>query len=273
MDYIQIKSGLIEQLIGISKEAGKAILEVYNSDFDYQVKEDSSPLTKADTLSNNIICKGLQRITPEIPILSEENSNIPFGIRTSWEHYWLVDPLDGTKEFIKKNGEFTTNIALIRDQKPIFGLIHLPVKKHTYWGCEDKGSFFLDRTNNIRKINVSTNNDDPIRIAASRSHPSEELTDLLDKIKNYKLLEVGSSLKFCLIASGEADIYPRFGPTSEWDTAAGEAIARFAGGSIVDFENNNIIYNKGENLINPYFLVATHQKLANKLLRLIHSQG
>jgi len=273
MGHIQIKTELIEQLIDISIEAGDAILEFYNSEIDVQVKFDSSPLTKADLESNSIIVKRLKTLMPNIPILSEEEADISFDVRSKWNEYWLVDPLDGTKEFINKNGEFTVNIALIRDHKPIFGLIHLPVKKHTYWGCEDKGSFFLDQANNTRKINVSKNTNDPIRIAASRSHPSEELTNLLDKIKNYKLLEVGSSLKFCLIASGEADIYPRFGPTSEWDTAAGEAIARFAGGSMVDFENNNIIYNKGENLINPYFLVTTHQKLANKLLRLIHSQG
>ena len=272
MPPISLSQEFIKKIIKVSKNAGDAIMDIYESEFDVNIKSDQSPLTKADILSNKIICQSLKKITPDVPILSEESSNIPYHERSKWNQYWLIDPLDGTKEFIKKNGEFTTNIALIRDHKPIFGLIHLPVKKHTYWGCEDKGSFFLDRTNNIRKINVSTNNDDPIRIAASRSHPSEELTNLLDKIKNYKLLEVGSSLKFCLIASGEADIYPRFGPTSEWDTAAGEAIARFAGGSIVDFENNNIIYNKGENLINPYFLVATHQKLANKLLRLIHSQ-
>ena len=273
MNHIQIKSELIEQLIDISIEAGDAILGIYDSEIDVQVKSDSSPLTKADLESNSIIVKRLKNLIPNIPILSEEEAEISFDVRTKWNEYWLIDPLDGTKEFINKNGEFTVNIALIRDHKPVFGLIHLPVKKYTYWGCEHKGSFVLDKGNNTKKIKVSKNMSEPIRIAVSRSHPSYKLTNLLDKIENYKLLKVGSSLKFCLIASGEADIYPRFGPTSEWDTAAGEAIARFAGGSMVDFENNNIIYNKGENLINPYFLVTTHQKLANKLLKLIHSQG
>ena len=270
MEDIQIKSELIEQLIEISKDAGKAIMEVYNSNFGHQIKEDLSPLTKADTLSNNIICEKLKVITPDIPILSEENSDIPFNIRSSWEQYWLVDPLDGTKEFIKKNGEFTVNIALIRDHKPVFGLIHLPVKKHTYWGYDDEGSFFLDQENNIKKISVSKNINDPIRIVASRSHPSDELNNLLGKIKNYKLLNVGSSLKFCLIASGELDIYPRFGPTSEWDIAAGHAIVNCAGGHIQTFDGNNIQYNMKDNLINPYFIVSNSKYLNKEMALLIN---
>ena len=258
MDYIQIKSGLIEQLIGISKEAGKAILEVYNSDFDYQVKEDSSPLTKADTLSNNIICKGLQRITPEIPILSEENSNIPFGIRTSWEHYWLVDPLDGTKEFIKKNGEFTTNIALIFENRPIFGMIHVPASNEIFWGSKEIGSYHLkgDSLSDMKKISASQEKKDSLRIVSSRSHPSGGLKILLEKLEKFELVSVGSSLKFCLIAKGEADCYPRLGPTCEWDTAAGEIIAESAGANIVNLENKTMKYNHKENYLNPHFLVS-----------------
>tara|TARA_B100000029_G_C17444617_1_gene912780 strand:- start:134 stop:952 length:819 start_codon:yes stop_codon:yes gene_type:complete len=272
MDVFQIKSNLIDQLIKISKEAGQAILEVYKTNFDYQIKEDLSPLTKADTLSNNIICEGLKVITPNIPILSEENSNIPFNIRSLWKQYWLVDPLDGTKEFINKNGEFTVNIALIRDHRPVFGLIHLPVKKYTFWGCEHKGSFFLDKKNNAKKIKVSKNMNDPIRIAASRSHPSDKLTNLLNKIENYKLLKVGSSLKFCLIASGEADIYPRFGPTCEWDTAAGEAIAKFAGATVVDLNNKDLNYNSKNSYINPPFLSTSSKKLALELIKKIQNK-
>ena len=157
MEDIQIKSELIEQLKEISKEAGKAILEVYNSNFDHQIKEDLSPLTKADTLSNNIICERLKVITPDIPILSEENSDIPFNIRSSWEQYWLVDPLDGTKEFIKKNGEFTVNIALIENNTPIFGIIHLPVTNETYWGSSTKGSFYIKGNNQETKLCVENN--------------------------------------------------------------------------------------------------------------------
>ena len=272
MEYIQIKPELIEQLIDISIEAGDAILGFYNSKIDVQVKSDNSPLTKADLESNSIIVKRLKNLTPNIPILSEEEAHISFDVRSKWNEYWLIDPLDGTKEFINKNGEFTVNIALIRDHKPVFGLIHLPVKKNTYWGCEHKGSFFLDKGNNTKKIKVSNNISKPIRIAASRSHPSDKLTTLLDKIENYKLLKVGSSLKFCLIASGEADIYPRFGPTCEWDTAAGEAIAKFAGATVVDLNNKDLNYNSKNSYINPPFLSTSSKKLALELIKKIQNK-
>ena len=154
MSDIQIKSVLIEQLIEISKEAGKAILEVYNTNFDYKIKEDSSPLTKADTLSNHIIFKGLKALTPDIPILSEESSNIPYHERSKWNQYWLIDPLDGTKEFIKKNGEFTTNIALIYENRPIFGMIHVPASNEILWGSKEMGGYHLkgDSLSNIKKL-------------------------------------------------------------------------------------------------------------------------
>ncbi len=269
MDCIRIKSELVEQLIAISMEAGDAILEFYNTEIDFQIKPDSSPLTKADLKSNSIIVKRLKALTPNIPILSEEEADISFDIRSKWNEYWLIDPLDGTKEFINKNGEFTVNIALIRDHNPIFGIIHLPVKNHTYWGYDEKGSFFLDQNNSIKKIKVSKNTNGPIKIAASRSHPSDELNNLLHKIKNYKLLNVGSSLKFCLIASGELDIYPRFGPTSEWDIAAGHAIVKFAGGVIIDRNGSLIKYNKKKSYINKDFIASNSLLLGEKYLKLI----
>jgi len=269
MKDIQLQTDLIKQLIAISKEAGNAILGFYNSEIDVQFKSDTSPLTKADLASNNIILKRLKSLTPNIPILSEEEADISFDIRSKWYEYWLIDPLDGTKEFINKNGEFTVNIALIRDHKPVFGLIHLPVKKYTYWGCENKGSFFLDKGNNIKEITVSKNMHKQMRIVVSRSHPSHKLKNLLDKIENYKLLKVGSSLKFCLIASGEADIYPRFGPTSEWDTAAGEAIAKFAGATIVNLKNQPLNYNSKDEYINPNFIVANNESNKEKILSIL----
>tara|TARA_B100001750_G_scaffold223195_1_gene213234 strand:+ start:560 stop:1357 length:798 start_codon:yes stop_codon:yes gene_type:complete len=256
MDHIQTKSELIEQLIEISKEAGKAILEVYNTDFDHQIKEDLSPLTNADTLSHNIIYERLKVLTPDIPILSEENSDIPFGIRSTWNEYWLIDPLDGTKEFINKNDEFTVNIALVRKHKPILGLIYIPVIKHTYWGSEDFGSFFIDADNKIKKIEVSKKMDNCMKIAVSRSHPSKELNSFLINIKNFKLLKVGSSIKFCMIASGAADLYPRFGPTSEWDTAAGHAILKYAGGRIITLNKNELEYNKKDSYLNKSFIAS-----------------
>ena len=269
MGDFQIKPELIEQLIDISIEAGDAILGFYNSKIDVQVKSDNSPLTNADLESNSIIVKRLKNLTPNIPILSEEEAHISFDVRSKWNEYWLIDPLDGTKEFINKNGDFTVNIALISNHKPVFGLIHLPVKKDTYWGCEHKGSFFLDKGNNTKKIKVSKNMSAPIRIVASRSHPSDKLTNLLDKIENYKLLKIGSSLKFCLIASGEADIYPRFGPTSEWDTAAGEAIAKIAGAIIVDLKNQPLNYNSRDKYINPYFIVVNNESNKEKILSIL----
>ena len=270
MEDIQIKSDLIEQLIGISKEAGKAILEVYNSDFDYELKEDLSPLTKADTLSHNIICERLEVLTPDIPILSEENSNIPFDVRTLWKQYWLVDPLDGTKEFIKRNGEFTVNIALIENNKPIFGVIHIPSINSTYWGSEEAGSYQIESDAHVIKLQVSKSIHRPLRIICSRSHPSKELNSFLKKIKNYQIIKVGSSIKFCLIASGKADIYPRLGPTSEWDTAAGHAIVKFAGGHIRALsEDLNLQYNLTENNLNPYFVVASRKDIALNAISLM----
>ena len=269
MEDIQIKLDLIEQLIEISKEAGKAILDIYNTDFDYQLKEDLSPLTKADTLSNNIICEGLKALTPNTPILSEENSDIPFNIRSVWKQYWLVDPLDGTKEFIKRNGEFTVNIALIENNIPIFGLINAPVFKEIYWGSQNHGSNLIDTEGNTSKIRTSEKIGKSLRIVTSRSHPSEKLNTYLKKIDNYKIIPRGSSLKFCLVASGKADIYPRFGPTSEWDIAAGEAIVKFAGGEIIKLDGKPMTYNLKDSLLNPEFIVSANKNISQKLLSLM----
>ena len=253
MDYIQIKLGLIEQIIEISKEAGKAILDIYNTNFDYQIKEDLSPLTDADTLSHNIICERLKVLTPGIPILSEESCNIPFSIRSQWCQYWLIDPLDGTKEFIKKNDEFTVNIALIENNNPIIGLIHNPVLNTTYWGSE-LGTFLSKKNNNPQKIAIQKSQLIKSRIICSRSHKSEELEVYLRSIGKHQIIHAGSSLKFCSIASGESDIYPRFNPTSEWDTAAGQCIVESAGGTVKTLDGERMQYNKKQSLINPGFI-------------------
>ena len=254
MDYIQIKSGLIEQLIGISREAGKAILEVYNSDFDYQVKEDSSPLTKADTLSNNIICKGLQRITPEIPILSEENSNIPFGIRTSWERYWLVDPLDGTKEFIAHRDEFTVNIALIEDNLPTIGVVLAPARAALY-ATSGPGEVSCQIGKGVPEpISAAFIPKKQVIAIGSRSHGNrKKMQNLLKERQIEKVLICGSSIKFCLVACGKADVYPRYGNTHEWDTAAGHAILSSAGGSVKTLDGKELSYGK-KSFLNPEFI-------------------
>ena len=262
---------LISSTVEIAKLAGEGITEIYNSDFDYQLKTDLSPITAADNLSHIIITKRLKILTPEIPVLSEENCDIPYKIRANWTKYWLVDPLDGTKEFIKRNGEFTVNIALIENNTPIFGVIHLPVTSETYWGTQVNGSFYSSGNNDVKEIRVSENHQNPIRLVASRSHPSEMLNSLLKKIVDYEIIEVGSSIKFCHIASGQADCYPRFGPTSEWDTAAGEAIVSSAGGHVVAASGNSMKYNVKEEYLNPNFIVSNGKIISERILSLINT--
>ena len=262
---------LISSTVEIAKLAGESITEIYNSDFDYQLKKDLSPITAADNLSHIIITKRLKILTPEIPVLSEENCDIPYKIRANWTKYWLVDPLDGTKEFIKRNGEFTVNIALIENNTPIFGVIHLPVTSETYWGSQVNGSFYSSGNNDVKEIRVSDNHQNPIRLVASRSHPSEMLNSLLKKIVDYEIIEVGSSIKFCHIASGQADCYPRFGPTSEWDTAAGEAIVSSAGGHVVAASGNSMKYNVKEEYLNPNFIVSNGKIISERILSLINT--
>ena len=262
---------LIFSTIEIAKEAGEAISQIYNSDFDYQIKKDLSPITAADRLSHKIITERLKILTPEIPILSEENCNIPFKVRSQWADYWLIDPLDGTKEFINNNGEFTVNIALIENNTPILGIIHIPISHETYWGSKNKGSFYLNANDDEVNISVSNNHQNPIRIVASRSHPSEMLNYVLEKIINYEIIKIGSSIKFCHIASGQADCYPRFGPTSEWDTAAGEAIVRYAGGHMVTLNGNLMQYNAKKDYLNPNFIVSSDKIISESFLSLIHN--
>jgi 3'(2'), 5'-bisphosphate nucleotidase len=262
---------LIISTIEIAKEAGEAISQIYKSDFDYQIKRDLSPITAADRLSHKIITERLKILTPEIPILSEENCNIPFKVRSQWADYWLIDPLDGTKEFINNNGEFTVNIALIENNTPILGIIHIPIAHETYWGSKNKGSFYLNANDDEVNISVSNNHQNPIRIVASRSHPSEMLNYVLEKIINYEIIKIGSSIKFCHIASGQADCYPRFGPTSEWDTAAGEAIVRYAGGHMVTLNGNLMQYNAKKDYLNPNFIVSSDKIISESFLSLIHN--
>ncbi len=268
-------------------QAGEAILEVYNTDFEVEEKEDNSPLTLADMQSHRIITDILSDTVFEgksIPILSEEGRDISFKDRCGWEYFWLVDPLDGTKEFVKRNGEFTVNIALIHKGKPIAGIIFIPVKDSLYFAAEGHGVYKLERANQYKGLisamedhayrynellkyatDLKSRQERPkqnghLRIIGSRSHRSQKMEEFLEELgKDYKEIEIfpaGSSLKFCLIAEGTADLYPRFGPTMEWDTAAGQAIVEEAGGVVVSVETKApLLYNK-ENLLNPWFMVA-----------------
>ena len=253
-----LNNKLLLDVCNVAIEAGNEILNFYNNDIEVVHKEDLSPLTKADLASNKIILDSLTGLNSNIPILSEE-SLVDWSIRKNWKKYWLVDPLDGTKEFIKKNGEFTVNIALIEGNNPILGVVYVPAKSFLYLAEKNKGSFKtitkdkLKNLEGIKKILVSSKVN-RARVIGSRSHSNAIFDNWVkEKFPNADIVQAGSSLKFCLIAEGEADIYPRFGPTSEWDIAAGHMIVNEAGGKIRTFQNDSIKYNTKENIINPEF--------------------
>lgn len=244
-------------LSDIAKKAGKAILEVYGTNFDVQCKEDHSPLTLADQRSHRIIVDSLRSRYPHIPVLSEEGKEVPFEIRKGWDRFWLVDPLDGTKEFVKRNGEFTINIALIEGDTPVVGMIYIPVQDRMFLadvreGCRE------DANGRRRLLRVAGEMPKgPVRIVRSRSHPAPGLEELLSLIPDHEIVNRGSALKFCAVASGEADFYPRFGPTWEWDTAAGQAIVTAAGGVMLSLSGKPFVYNK-QSLLNGPFLVSSN---------------
>lgn len=262
---------ILDLAIRAAIEAGEGIMTIYtdpNSDFGIERKSDNSPLTVADKKSHDIIMSYLEKT--EFPILSEEGKHMPYEERKDWTTLWIVDPLDGTKEFIKRNGEFTVNIALVSDGIPILGVIYLPVKRILYYGSKSTGSFKIEIPENANKNYVFENQEHAIllpekeegrrfRIVASRSHCSDETKAFIEKLEKKhgeaELVSSGSSIKICMVADGSADIYPRFAPTMEWDTAAGHAIALYAGKQIYQQDNiNPLTYNK-ENLLNPYFIV------------------
>ncbi|MBF7066668.1 3'(2'),5'-bisphosphate nucleotidase CysQ [Campylobacter volucris] len=240
----------LEDIISIAIKAGKNVLKIYNKDFKIIYKDDNSPLSEADLISNEIICKELVKFN--IPILSEENKTISYEQRKDWEYFWCIDPIDGTKEFINKNGEFTINIALIYKDTPVLGVVHAPALNLLYSSKKGEGAF-----KNGIKLPLQRN-DDFLKIVASKSHLNNQTKDFIDNIKTTKQKEfvsMGSSLKLCLVASNEADTYPRLAPTMEWDTAAADAIVREAGKMTYDFYTKKpLVYNK-ENLLNPYFIV------------------
>ena len=245
----------VELIIDIAKRAGDAILKVYNTDFSVYEKSDQSPLTEADLAAHKIIANSLLELTPEIPILSEESAHIPYSLRSTWERYWLIDPLDGTKEFIKRNGEFTVNIALIDNMRPILGVIYVPVTQVTYYGSTEEGAFKQLAGSNAERIKVSPKHSRPIRVAGSRSHAGDSLKCYLKNLGEHEIISMGSSLKSCLVAEGKADIYPRLGPTSEWDTGAAQAVIEAAGGRITDTNMQPLQYNSKDSLLNPDFFV------------------
>lgn len=244
-----------DNLIRITHQAGEEIMKIYNSNnFEVEIKNDKSPLTIADKNSHNIISRELNRLFPDVPILSEEGKNIDFDTRKNWEYFWLVDPLDGTKEFIKRNGEFTVNIALIHKDHPIAGVIHVPAANTTYYGSIDTGAYKLAGSSNECKITVSKNFEKGIVAVKSRSHSSDEEEKFFSNYNVVDSISVGSSLKFCMVAEGKAHLYFRSGPTWEWDTAAGHAIVISSGGKVAG-TSGDLIYNK-ESLLNSGFIVS-----------------
>jgi len=249
-----VKKINLQEVEKIAKEAGKAIIKIYNKDFNIEYKDDKSPLTEADLKSNELICKALLELYPHIPILSEENKAAPYEERKKWEYYWCIDPIDGTKEFIKKNGEFTVNIALIHKDTPVLGVVYAPALDDMYTAKKNEGAF-----KNGKKLPLYINNNpsQKLSVVASKSHLSAETQAFIDALDTKEIEQVskGSSLKLCMVAEGVADIYPRLAPTMEWDTAAADAVVREAGKMTYQFDSEiPVVYNK-ENLLNPWFVV------------------
>jgi 3'(2'), 5'-bisphosphate nucleotidase len=247
----------IDDILRIARKAGDAIMAVYaKKDFGIEWKEDVSPLTRADIAANDVIIKGLKELPGGLPVLSEESREVPYAARRNWKSYWLVDPLDGTKEFIKRNDEFTVNIALIEDTRPVLGVVYAPALGVIYYSVRGRGAFRLRDGGEAEPIAVRTGGPGRLKIVASRSHAGKTLEAFLAKIGEYDSVSMGSSLKFCLIAEGSADFYPRFGPTMEWDTGAAQCVVEEAGGEVTDLSGTPLRYNKPD-LMNPDFVVTS----------------
>ncbi len=258
----------LEELTSIINRAGAAILEIYDGDIEVQNKADESPLTQADLAAHEIIAKGLAELTPDIPVVSEESVPPEYAVRREWSRYWLVDPLDGTKEFVNRNGEFTVNIALIEDHVATFGIVGVPVQDRIYIGDTRRGEAW--RLEGDSKSSISgrgmQDGQTGLVVVASRSHGGERLEHYLDQLTGQfpelSRTPVGSSLKLCVLAGGEADCYPRLGPTSEWDIAAAHAVLRAAGGEVYTFDGRPLGYNEKESFLNPEFVAVADSNYA-----------
>lgn len=244
----------VDHVVAVALRAGAAIMDIYRTDFDVDTKSDESPLTAADLASHREIVTGLKALDDGLPILSEESKHVPWEERKQWTRYWLVDPLDGTKEFVKRNGEFTVNIALIDDHRAVFGVVYAPVKDWTYVGVAGRGAWKI-ADGRRAEIRVRPLGDGPLAVVGSRSHAGDQLQGYLDGLGEHDIVPMGSSLKLCLVAEGAADLYPRLGPTSEWDTAAAHAVVEAAGGQVTDTRLQPMLYNADESLLNEHFLV------------------
>ncbi len=266
---ITISQSIVDQLLSLCRQASDEILSVYHSSScELSLKSDDSPLTAADLAAHKVLVDGLATLYPEVPILSEESEAIPFSVRQQWTSYWLIDPLDGTKEFIDRNGEFTINVALIQNHQPVFGLIMIPVTGQYYWGSSGIGSYRSNANGGVEAMSTRSltelADDNRISVMASRRHTSDKEVLFESRLRTHFdqviYQQVGSSLKFCLIAEGLADCYPRLGPTCEWDTAAGQAIVEAAGGAVLNQQSQPLRYNTKDSLLNPDFYVVGDPK-------------
>jgi len=241
-------------------EAGSAILDVYAdpASFETELKQDDSPLTAADKAANNILVKALEALTPDIPVLSEESVHAPWGTRKHWDRCWVVDPLDGTREFLKRNDEFTVNVALVEHHRPILGVVYAPALDRWFFAAQGQGAWRKDGEREPVAIHVGDKiADRPWQVVGSRSHNTPEVDAFVERLGDAEMVAMGSSLKLCLVADGSADVYPRLGPTSEWDTCAAQAVVEEAGGQVLNAESGQpLTYNARETLLNPHFIVC-----------------
>jgi 3'(2'), 5'-bisphosphate nucleotidase len=250
-----LSNDLLDAVTVIAEAAGDAILEVYQTEFAVDAKADDSPITEADRRANTVIRDGLAGLPQGWPILSEEARAAPWETRKAWREYWLVDPLDGTREFVQRNGQFTVNIALVRAGRPVLGVVHVPVSGVTYAGIVGQCAWRRERGGENEAIRVRPLTGGPVKVVGSRSHRGPDLDGYLERLGDHEMVPMGSSLKFCVVAEGHADVYPRLGPTSEWDTAAAEAVLVAAGGRVVASDGEPLGYNK-PNLLNPWFIAS-----------------
>lgn len=252
---IRTPGALLPDIRKLAHQAAQQILAVYDTDFAIEHKDDRSPLTEADMAAHQTIVNGLKSITPGIPILSEESGEIDYATRSHWHQYWLVDPLDGTREFIKRNGEFTVNIALVSGHEVILGVVYVPVTGVCYYAARGHGAFKSAPAQEPQAIHTRSTQPGNLAIAGSRSHGSQRFQEFLQQLGDVEIVTIGSSLKHCMVAEGHVDLYPRFGPTSEWDTAAAQCVVEEAGGIVTDINLQPLRYNTKDSLLNPSFVV------------------
>ncbi len=265
MNQTVVSEDIVNEVVALCRRAGEAILEIYaRSDLGVEAKADESPLTAADLAAHHILVSGLEGLLDGVPVLSEEAAAPSFSVRSQWQRYWIIDPLDGTKEFIKRSGEFTVNVALVDNHVPVLGVVHVPVSGVTYTGLSGGGAYKIEGDQPGQAIAVRTmsgrgETDKPVTVVASRSHGAGAVDDLLTRLAkdlgHTDTCNMGSSLKLCLVAEGSADIYPRLAPTMEWDTAAAQAVVEAAGGQVVNADLELLRYNEKDALLNPYFYV------------------